>query len=107
MTGSLGQWYVMTPQQEQAYHNGYFAPPLVRETMHGVEFYRTTYLGPIPRTIKAADLIEAASSLVTDDDTNPEYDRALVEVCLRALGLPTEDPERDEMDALIKEGSDR
>lgn len=33
-----GDWVTMSPESEQAWHNGYFRPWIVRETEHGVEY---------------------------------------------------------------------
>jgi len=45
---------------------------------------------PMLQPINDIVLIDAARSLRTEDDSNPEYDRALVELTCRTLGFGEE-----------------
>lgn len=42
------------------------------------------------KQIDAATVLDTAASLVTDDDSNPEYDRAIVELTSYLLGIDTD-----------------
>jgi hypothetical protein len=41
-------------------------------------------------TITLTELLDIASGLKSEDGENPEYDRALVEVCCNAAGMSTD-----------------
>lgn len=44
-------------------------------------------------SIKQFEVLTEAADLLTEDDTNPEYDRAIVELSTRLLGFSDEQKE--------------
>ena len=51
-------------------------------------------------TLTARDIVHTAASLVTDDDSNPEYDRALVELTGYLIGFDLDN--RDDLLSILR-----
>ena len=54
-----------------------------------------------PEAVNTEHLLECARFLSSEDGENPEYDRALVELCIDAVGWPMGHEEKAEMAALL------
>ena len=47
-------------------------------------------------------MLDEARDLCSEDDSNPEYDRALIELTCRCFGIGQDDPRRDTIEREIR-----